>query len=439
MTLRNPPGVNRQQGYTLPELAIVLGIMIMIAAIAAWNLADRFRVDQDKGTSGYMDSLHEAVIAYSIDNTTVGADVVYGMQGSTSTVTVHAPAGRPVLPCPDLDGDGYEDRHVDDPAVSVATVTVSIRLNGDTWWADLQETPLRCVDNKGLLPWRTLKVEPSDYWGQHFTYWVDLNLANGIYGFDQTTKASTIFKHFVVLVPEQARVFRYVIQNSTGARPTNPNRRYHYAPGVILEFRPNSSTYEVHAGEVFDAGSTAHKGLVEQRRINSADGPEVQVIEYAMIDPAAPTTGVVSVPVSPLTGNLPFVSNGIAFAIVSHGKNGLGGRIYRSTRDPATDFTCNPFSDYASMDNIEEKLNARLEYPCEQATPGSCSAGNAAGCQTDDRPSGVFFVSQRTFLDENENVDDIVSWMHTGSVVNRLSQDGVLPLPLPPVGFIYQP
>ena len=420
------PSFRRSQGYSLVEIGIVLVVMLMIASTAAWNFSDRFRIDQNEGVNDYMKATHEAVITYATENRTRGAYVIY--EAAASTVTVHVPSGRPILPCPDLDGDGYEDRH--DTISITPTVTVSIVVAAMVTMAALDEVPLRCVDDKGLLPWRTLKTNPADYWGQHFTYWVDTNFSNGVFGFDQTTRGSNVFKHAVIRDDTRENTYRYMRQSYA----ITTGRAALFSSGVVLQRRVLRNDYVVHAGDVFEETSTPEMSLTERRRLDTADGTLGNVLEYGSISPIS-----MSVTVSAINAEFPFVSNGLAFAIVSHGLNGYGGRVNEHGRAAGANFTCKVFEDYTNNEMIEEKLNARHNFPCVDAAlaPSSCAAGLAAACQDIDRPTGVFFVSQRTpLVSGGETFDDVVTWMLPGTLANRLTRDGTLPLPLPPVAYI---
>jgi hypothetical protein len=67
------------------------------------------------------------------------ADISEALLGYTAT---HAATdGRPYLPCPDIDNDGFEDR------------------TGNT-----------CTDQEGRLPWSELGVGREDAWGNRFRY-----------------------------------------------------------------------------------------------------------------------------------------------------------------------------------------------------------------------------------------------------------------------------
>ncbi len=424
-------------GYSLVEIALVLVVLLMISSTAAWNLSDWIRNDQREGVQEYMGSVHEAVIAYANENRSRGADVAYRDRavGGQVRITVHAPSGRPVLPCPDVDGDGFEDRFMADDPATLFTVTITARPE---YVADLGNTPLRCIDSKGLLPWRTLGTQPADPWGQHYTYWVDGNFSHGSFGFDQDTKATPVYRNYAVRLEQSANVLSYPFRHNANAAPSVGSLRYFYRPGLVLERAPGTPDgYIVHAGEV--SGTDISRQSFERRSANTADGPRFSVLEYGFVGGGAGQGVELDFAAAGVT--YPFVSNGIAYAILSHGPNGLGGRVYQHGRSPSDPFLCRPFASYASRERVHEKINARLTFPCEVAeiAPGGCSGADLqAACGRDDSWTGVFVRAQPTalpVLPEDEGYDDVLVWMKTGTLIGRLTTDGIFPLPKPAVGY----
>ena len=439
------PASLRSQGFTLVEAALVLVVFLMIASTAAWNLSGRINLDQERDTAEYLHSVHEAIIDYAIENRTLGAFVVY-RGGGPRHGSIHAPSGRPYLPCPDVDGDGLEDRLEVGTTHFSATITVSVNDAGSAPFVAITKSERSCVDSKGVLPWRTLNVQPADIWGQHYTYWVDGNFSNGVFGFDQTTKANAIFNNAAFL-PGRSSVFNYMLlqENNILARD-----RQSYASGTVFKDTLNDlptrppTLYFLHAGDTFDASSPLRNAFLEQRNRDMANGDEITVSEYGTLGygQLSEITELRADPINLLVNPSAnsagpdfreFVSNGIAFAVISHGRNGYGGRVYEHGRDPSTPFACKEFPNYNDTDHIEEKINARLNYPCEEESlsPGSCTAGIRAACFTPERKTGTFFVIQNN--PQARDFDDIVTWMNPGILISRLSTEGVLPLRQPPV------
>ena len=112
-----------QRGFTLTELAIVM-LIIGLALVGLLGPINRqiqqahYNVTQER-----LEAAREAVLSFA---------VTYGR-----------------LPCPDQNGDGLEDRRLDnDPA------------------------RIGCLNHiyEGFLPWATLGVLQTDYWGNRFRY-----------------------------------------------------------------------------------------------------------------------------------------------------------------------------------------------------------------------------------------------------------------------------
>ena len=116
------PG-RRAAGFTLVEIAIVLLIigLVLVAAVGPMNRL--FQSAQINANQERLDAAREALLVFASVN------------------------GR--LPCPDRTGDGREDvRSAADPP--------SFGCSGNLY--------------EGFLPWATLGVQQTDYWGTRFRY-----------------------------------------------------------------------------------------------------------------------------------------------------------------------------------------------------------------------------------------------------------------------------
>lgn len=114
---------NRQSGFTLTEIAIVM-LVIGLALVGALGPVNRlFQISQTNANQERLDAARDALLAFAAIN------------------------GR--LPCPDRTGDGVEDRNASGAAPT-----------------------LGCTGgiNEGFLPWVTLGVQQTDYWGTRFRY-----------------------------------------------------------------------------------------------------------------------------------------------------------------------------------------------------------------------------------------------------------------------------
>lgn len=115
--------VRRQNGFTLTEIAIVMLIIGLALAATVVPVGRLFQASQISGNQERLDAAREALLTFAAIN------------------------GR--LPCPDRTGDGLEDRRaVADPA------------------------NFGCAANiyEGFLPWATLGVQQTDYWGTRLRY-----------------------------------------------------------------------------------------------------------------------------------------------------------------------------------------------------------------------------------------------------------------------------
>ncbi|MCY4325334.1 MAG: hypothetical protein OXC81_04860, partial [Betaproteobacteria bacterium] len=282
----------KKRGYSIIEAAIVLTAFMLLVGAMAWPVAQRIRLDQDTSERAYMESMKDAVIAYAMRSRTPGAvvDAVFtrGGAGVTRiTLQVNVPAGRPYLPCPDIDADGLEDRATG-KATGVMTLT-ALYVEPQTLAMDIDESG-NCVADKGLFPWRTLGTKPADYWGQHYDYYVHRMLANPLLGFDQYSAAAGYLPLLAVSVksegctqgdwlPDSSVTVGYV----RGGRVSEGALGYvalgdpdHFAPVLIGRSNYNTDYRVLEAAETntaFDANF-----LQDRRRLADGSGEQVEVL-----------------------------------------------------------------------------------------------------------------------------------------------------------------
>ena len=227
-----------RRGFTLVEIALamaVIGLLLGAAAATSRVLEERRQIKRELAQ---MERVSDAIIGYALRNRTRSRVLkVVPRFGPAGDWSFRLPAGRPYLPCPDWNADGYEDRMPmgafargmeADPDATV-TVTVAALAGGWlTWSRDLGPFSAahpygECRVSRGGVPWRTLGVEPSDGWGNRRTYFADPVFSNAIFGFDRQTVAD-IYDHRVPSAPgygPSPRLPRYVIGDFFPAQPPN--------------------------------------------------------------------------------------------------------------------------------------------------------------------------------------------------------------------------
>ena len=197
----------RQRGFTLVEIAIAIGVVGLLLAASAWMaraLEERRQIEREMQR---LEIVRDAVVGYAIRNRTRARILkVIPWFGPGGEWEFRLPAGRPYLPCPDFDGDGYEDRMPlgafpqgmevkPDLTVTVTVGELAPPWNlALTWTQDADRWPAahpygECRVSRGTVPWRTLGVDPSDGWGNRHTYFADSVFSNAIFGFDRQTVA----------------------------------------------------------------------------------------------------------------------------------------------------------------------------------------------------------------------------------------------------------
>ena len=129
------------QGFTLVELAIVVVIIGLLLATFLTPLSALTALRNNSETRTDLNEIREALIGYALSHRAEDT-------------------GRPYLPCPDINRDGFEDRD-----------------NGF------------CKEVRGFLPFGNLGVVGSDSWGNQFTYQVTQAFANSVVGFNFTSPA----------------------------------------------------------------------------------------------------------------------------------------------------------------------------------------------------------------------------------------------------------
>ena len=439
----------RQKGYNLVEIAIVLTVVLMISSLLATTY---FRAEKDRRNeqaARQLETIKYAVVDYAAANKTtvryVDAVNVVSVGASLSTVTVQwtLPAGRPYLPCPDINGDGEEDRV---PAPIPATIQITTtepvapRVPGSpTVGIYLLEERGACVASRGLLPWKTLGTHATDPWGHYYTFRSAGLFTSPVAGFDQHTRANSVYKTRPItpsagggLETGQFNMETYIerpltfrTQNAAMTVTTNINLRNYFSPALICAFNVCPHPEEISPGLTvrYYAGEAREGGGATVTVVNPNFAGFDGALAVALNDSAAYQ-----------------VISGAPFVIVSHGENGYGG----ARGIPGeTGYVCKPFPD--EEDRFGEKQNALREYGIAESTGTfgcpiveAASAG-ATGLEPGFVPgvnSGEGAVVRENPSPGFEEHDDIVVWMMMDELVAELTKRGALPAsPWPPLGL----
>lgn len=119
-----------QRGFSLIEIAVTLFILTLVLGALLMPLATQVEERQVRETERIMNEMMEALVGYAISQTT------------------------PRLPCPDLTSGG----------TGAANDTANDGVE------DYNTTTGVCATTDGNIPWATLGVNATDFWGNRYRY-----------------------------------------------------------------------------------------------------------------------------------------------------------------------------------------------------------------------------------------------------------------------------
>ena len=432
-----------QRGYTIVEMAIVLVVIGLLLGATLYPLSARLREERYAQARVQLDTIQEAITSYATRNKSNGFSY-YLVEGDANRLVQptkwgRLPAGRSYLPCPDVNGDGIEDRNFELAQLDISnrdlygpsfagipdtessfvfdlTLTVAgagpeqqRRYFNPVFLSNtrernflMPELPAQdngyptgfCVKDRGTIPYATLGTPAADPWGNRFTYRVDPIFSSSVLGFGAETRANT-FEPRLPLI-----------------NPTLPLKGPAYdRREAISSYRPNIlrtifiSDIEINnrAGEVcLNAECSEHFHQLAtgaQSESNYYDGNQI----FKNLE----------------DGDL--VSGGMAFMLISHGENGAGAVPHHDGLNllgPGSPLLCIPPPEPA---NGPEDRNGPGDL-CRAATSPDASSNHLVyALPRSDRPERYF--------------DDEVRYMSDIDLIGHLLRKGVDlgPIWIPPL------
>ena len=350
------------RGYTIVEMAIALAVLGLLFAGALYPWQNRVESDQRREVESLLDSARLAVVAYAARNRTRAAS--FQPQGGGPVDQI--PAGRPYLPCPDITGDGVEDRARIDEVSNFGNFRNPFE-RGDIVGRTTTNGIGVCLRHKGMLPWATLGVAENDVWGGRFTYRVDPAFSSQLLGFDETTRADIYdFRDLCPLTLSDPDSF-----SRRGPGGCSTPRANLPMPSLICDAVPCDLSDNI--GNIFI-------GLVATAPVN------IFPSNYEPND----------------------IIDGAVFVILSHGPNGRGAFNRHGV------VSCNEFPDGES-----EQINANVRKTVVTDFNDSCVLAN------DDEH---FFVSHPRTRGGVNDFDDIVIWASANEIIGQMAALGVMPI-----------
>ena len=439
------------RGYTIVELSIVLVVigLLLSGAIASFDRWSRY--EQAQTTRDSIDLVKKAVVQYAARNRTAPREITVRSEFSRVTVIAgvretvqvtvqtswNMPQSRPYLPCPDITGDGIEDRVEN---ADLLALTVHIRGDGGLNPRNANDNLFYrhglCSSQRGFLPWSTLRVPAADAWGGLFLYYVDSVFSHSLVGFNQDdhadqldtrrpldvfgdnpseiTKANQICYSVdadPVAVDEpppqevyQCPQYRERVEDGIDTDTGNADQ----LPALVCDFGPCSIARK--KNDALTLSSSAGAGAVATEDLYRFSEGEREIRILRLLEEDA-------------------IYNAPAFVVISHGPNGYGAVPAKINNQGRYSLRCASFpdGDMATAAYRAERQNAWRSQPLGNDCPlVNVESGN----------NRVYRGNYTARADPDAaEFDDVVGWMEVDVLKVRLSEIGAFPGALPAPGL----
>ena len=396
------------RGYTIVELSIVLVVagLLLSGAIASFDRWARY--EQARTTRDTIDLVKEAIVQYAARNRTAPRPITIesDITGETVRTPWNMPPSRPYLPCPDITGDGIEDR-VENAALLERAV--HIRDDGNLFYGHGL-----CSSQRGFLPWRTLRVPRADAWGGLFSYYVDSGFSHSLVGFNQDDHADQLDTRRPLDVSDdrfpQYRERVDIINTDTGDA--------YQLPALVCDFGPCSIARKRNDDDAITLSSSGGAGAVATTllyRFSEGEGG-IRILRRLEED---------------------MIYEAPAFVVISHGANGYGAVAVANTQVniggnnvASRSLRCASFPD---GDIATPAYRAERQNAWRSQVIGVCPLVNVEGGNESVRVYSGHYTA-RADPDAAE-FDDVVGWMGVDVLKVRLSEIGAFPGALPAPGL----
>ena len=416
------------RGYTIVELSIVLVVagLLLSGAIASFDRWARY--EQARTTRDTIDLVKEAIVQYAARNRTAPRMITIesDILGETVQASWNMPPSRPYLPCPDIDGDGIEDRVEENPDLLALALHIRgdgshhnprVNDNGNLFYGHGL-----CSSQRGLLPWRTLRAPAADAWGGLFSYYVDSGFSHSLVGFNQDDHADQLDTRRPLDVSDdgfpQYRERVDIINTDTGDA--------YQLPALVCDFGPCSIARKKNDDDAITLSSSGGAGAVFSTAENST---------AEKLYPFSEGEWGIQILRRLKEGA---IYEAPAFVVISHGANGYGAVAVANTQVniesngvARRSLRCASFPD---GDIATPAYRAERQNAWRSQVIGACPLVNVEGGNESVRVYSGHYTA-RADPDAAE-FDDVVGWMGVGVLKVRLSEIGALPAPgLPPFGI----